>query len=288
MNLRHLLRATLPFALWHALPAQAVVACSLTANNVVSVYDALATSDNLNSSTFTLSCTRDSSDPSTLNFISFTNDGLYNNGLNNRAKHGSANSYVKYDFFTSSGYSTNWSKSNKCIVSTLNFGGSLSGSATVTFYARIPTAQTGIPQGQYTDLVTVSASYNRTSCQNNATADTSGAFSVQISNVPACQFTSPPGTMAFTYAAFSTTAATASTTFGTRCSTTLPYTMALDATSGVVSGLRYTLTLSGTSGTGNGAIQSYSISGSMPAGQAGTCTGATCNESVVRSLTITY
>jgi spore coat protein U-like protein len=82
--------------------------------------------------------------------------------------------------------------------------------------------------------------------------------------------------------------ANASTTFGVTCTSTLPYTMALDATSGTVLGLNYTLALSAASGTGNGVLQTYAINGSIAAGQPGTCATGSCAASQPRTLTITY
>ena len=104
-----------------------------------------------------------------------------------------------------------------------------------------------------------------------------------------------PGPVAFTYTAFQGSAAPGSTTFGTTCTNSLPYTMALDATSGVVSGLNYSLvlrdfadTVNVTGGNGTGLAQTYRIKGTMPAGQAGTCTSGACAGSDPRTLTITY
>lgn len=268
--------------------AQAAFTCSVSSPGFFSVYDALAPSDNQNIGTYTLNCTRLSSDPATLNYIAFTNDGLYNTGPNNRAKLSTGNSYIKYDFFTDGTYGTNWSKSNRCITGSVNFGTALSGSQVKTYYARIPAGQTGAPQGLYDDTVTVLVAYNRTSCASNVTGDTSATFPVQISNASACQIAIPPGTVAFTYTAFSATPALASTTFSTRCSTNLPYTMSLDANFGVVSGLNYGLTLSATNGNGNGALQGYTINGTMPAGQAGSCTTGFCTATDTRRLTVTY
>ena len=102
------------------------------------------------------------------------------------------------------------------------------------------------------------------------------------------QIALPPGTVAFSYTAFAAVAATASTSFSARCSTSTPYTMALDANVGVVSGLNYSLALSALSGSGNGALQSYTVNGSMAAGQAGTCASSSCTASDPRTLTITY
>lgn len=270
--------------------AQASVTCSVSSPGFFSVYDSLAATDNLNTSAFTVNCTRLSSDPATFNYIAFTDDGLYNPGGsgNNKAQLSTGTSRIRYDFFTSASYSVNWSKSNKCITGAINFGSALFGSQTQTYYAKIPAAQTGLPQGSYLDTVSVNMSYNETACKSNAAVDASSIFQVQISNVPACQIVLPPGTVAFTYTAFSPVAATASTTFATRCSTTLPYVMALNANIGVVSGLNYALSLSATSATGNGALQNYSINGVMAARQAGDCATTNCSASATHTLTISY
>ena len=270
--------------------AQAAINCSIGSAGFFSVYDALAATDNLNTSSFTVNCTRLSSDPSTFNYIAFTNDGLYNPGGsgNNKAQLTTGTSRILYDFFTDATYATNWSKSQKCITGSINFGSSLFGSQTTTYYSKIPKAQTGLPQGIYVDTVAVNMSYHQTGCKTNALVDASSSFQVQISNLTACQIALPPTTVAFTYAAFSATSQVASTTFSTRCSTSLPYTLALDSNFGVVSGLNYVLSLSATSSTGNGALQNYTISGTIPAGQAGSCPSASCTASDPRILTITY
>lgn len=283
--------------------AQAAITCSMAAQGFVSVYDGLAATSNLNQSSFTLSCSRLSTDATTLNFIAFTDDGGYNNGANNRARSPSG-AFIQYDFFTTSAYSVNWSKSSRCIVGSVNFGSALSATQTVSYFSRIPAAQTGIPAANYTDTVRASVAYGPTACQNNAPEDVGSTFSVAISTVPACQIAVPPGNVAFSYTAFSQTPATANTSFQARCSTTLPYTLAINGTQsggiygGVVSGLNYglsiALTTTGppilptTSRTGNGALETFFINGTMPAGQAGTCPTSTCNANDPRTLTITF
>jgi len=91
----------------------------------------------------------------------------------------------------------------------------------------------------------------------------------------------------FNYVAFGATV-NASTSFGVTCTNSLPYTMALDATSGTVLGLSYTLALAASSGTGTGTLQTYAINGSIAAGQPGTCAAGSCAASQPRTLTITY
>ena len=287
--------------------AQAAITCNIGSPGFSAVYDFITTTPNDNMSSFTISCSRLSTDPSTLDYIAFTDDGLYNTGANNKAKLTTGTSQINYDFFTTSSFATNWSKSTKCIAGSVNFiGGSLSGSQSKSYYSRIPALQNTLPQGSYLDTVTLHASYNKTACTNNATQDASGNFSVAISNVPACEITLPPGNVAFSYTAFQASATTANTTFSTRCTTNLTYSVALDGAPtsgvypGVVSGLKYGLAIGTTAGgaailpttsfSGNGTVLTYYINGTMAAGQAGSCAvgSATCTASDPRTLTITF
>ena len=285
-------------------PARAAITCSIGSPGFNALYDVITATPTDNMSSFTINCSRLDTDASTLNYIAFTNDGVNKTGPNNRAKLTTANQYINYDFFTDATFATNWSKSNKCIIGSINFGSSLSASQTKTYFSRIPAAQTAPPLGSYVDTVTIYASYGATTCANNATQDTSGSFTVAISNVPACEISVPPGNVAFTYTAFQATAAAANTTFSARCTTNLPYSMALDRTPssgvypGVVSGLRYGLSIGTTAGgaailpttsfSGNGNVVPYFINGTMPANQAGSCSSATCTASRLRALTFTF
>jgi hypothetical protein len=116
-------------------------------------------------------------------------------------------------------------------------------------------------------------------------------FPVSITSPATFKITAPPGDVAFIYTAFGPVV-NASTTFGTTGTLNLPYTMTLDANSGVVSGLNYSLNIDSqappVSTRGTGAAQTHTINGSMPAGQAGTCTVGSCAASRVHTLTITY
>ena len=284
------------FTLLLSVGAQAAVTCSISSTGFYSVYDALAASDNLNQSSYTLNCTRLATDSATFNYITFTDDGLNNSGGNNKAKLG-ANSML-YDFFTTSAYSVNWSKSQKCIIGSISFGSSLTGSQTRTYYSKVPAAQSGLPQGTYTDTVTVYASYNKTTCGANQSQDASSSFTVQISNVPSCQIAVPPTSLSFTYTAFQAgTSPAGPSTLQARCSTTLPYSIFLNSNYGVVSGLNYSLVLTNSVGAtvlpsssiaGNGALQPYFINGTMPASQAGTCAASSCAASNTHTVTVRY
>ncbi len=116
-----------------------------------------------------------------------------------------------------------------------------------------------------------------------------GGFNVTVNLTSVCQIASGPANVAFTYTSFQGAAATATGGgFSVQCTNSLPYTMALDAASGTVSGLNYTIALSAGSGTGNGAAQGYSINGSMASGQGGTCALGSCSGTDARVLTVTY
>lgn len=124
-----------------------------------------------------------------------------------------------------------------------------------------------------------------------ATDTTPASFNVTVNLTSSCEVTSAPTDVAFSYTSFQGTAATSTGgAFSVRCTNTLPYTMALDATSGTVIGLNYTLALSAAGGTGAGlTAANYTVDGTMASGQSGTCgTTAVCTGSQARTLTVTY
>jgi spore coat protein U-like protein len=119
-------------------------------------------------------------------------------------------------------------------------------------------------------------------------ASATGNFNVTVNLTSKCEVVSAAN-VDFTYTSFQ--AGPASATGGgmsIRCTNTLPYTVALDASTGTVAGLNYSLSLSANSGTGNGAAQGYTVSGTMAAGQGGTCASSTCAGTDARVLTVTY
>lgn len=287
MNIKRLWPALLlTLASFVATSAHAALSCNISAvDNFSASYDGLLGSDLLSSGTFTVTCTRTaSSDPTSVGLKIRNDDGAYNVGATNRARLGGSGNYLNYDLYTDPAYTLNWRASNsRDIDGTLTLGSGVptTQSMVFTFYSKIPKGQTGKPQGTYTDTVKLTLVYG------SKTAPTVSMF-VAISNVPTCAFSTPPGDVAFNYTSFSAAAATASSTFAALCSTNLPYTIALDSTSGVVAGLRYTLSLSSSANTGTGMAQTHTISGNMQAGQAGACATGTCNGSSPHSVTITY
>jgi hypothetical protein len=166
----------------------------------------------------------------------------------------------------------------------LVFGGALTASATGAFDIVLPGSQAVRPAGSYTDTLI-------------ATLETSAGlplglpsmFTVTVATTNSCQIAVPPGNVSFAYTSFQAVPATANTSYGVRCTTALPYTMALDATSGTLLGLTYNLSLApASSGTGTGATQTYSINGSIAGGQAGVCGTGVCTGSQTRTLTLSW
>jgi spore coat protein U-like protein len=257
--------------------ASAAYNCTVSSGGIGAAYSPSAATTTIVQTSFTITCTRALSDASTMSYSVGADNGAHAQGTHNRAALGA--SLLAYDLFKDSACATQW-RGPQTINGTLNFSGSTSASVTVSYWACI-TAGQSVPAGTYTDSVTMTLTYG----PGNTTA--TGIASVSISTPATCNLTTAPGNVVFNYVGFGA-AANASTTFAVTCSTYLPYTMALDATSGTILGLNYTIGLSAPSGTGNGAAQTYTISGTIAAGQSGTCATGTCTASQARVLTITY
>lgn len=260
--------------------AHAAYNCSVSSSGFSVAYDPGSGSTNITVASFTINCTRALSDANTMNWANAANNGLHASGNQNRAQLGTQR--INYDLYRNSTCGQQWrNNAANDINGTLNFGGSLSASLTVSYWACIPAGQTGLAAGTYTDTVTMTLTYGP------ANFTTTGSFPVNIATPATCSLSTAPGNVVFNYVGFGA-AANASTTFGVRCTSFLPYTMALDATSGTLLGVNYTLALSASSATGTGSPQTYTISGNIVAGQAGTCATASCSASQARRLTVTY
>jgi len=262
------------------IPAQAAVECWVTSGGFNVAYDPALAGVTTAQSSVVVSCTRSdpSSDPTTVNYAIKANNGLYANGVNNRAQSGTA--YAKYDVYMGTGCGTQW-KGNATFSGTINFA--VSSMATHTFSGCVGARQNSLPAGTYWDQVTMTMDYGP-----NPQSSAAGMFAVNIVTQGQCSFSSPPGTLSFSYISFQTTAANVSAFFGVTCTSGLPYTLTLDTTTGTIAGLNYSLGLSGAAGTGTGVQQSLSVDGSMPAGQSGTCAMGTCSGTNPHTLTITY
>jgi spore coat protein U-like protein len=266
-------------------PAEAAITCTASVTSVSVVYDPNAGAQNITTGSYTVTCTRLATDPNTFAWQLGVDNGLQPAGGLNRVQSAGGQRYT-YDTWRLAPYvnANKWGNpANRRFTGTLNFGGSLTASASGPFDVVMAAGQAVQPAGTYNDTLTV-----RLRNSANMIIHTSN-FGVTVVTTNTCQISVPPGDVNFTYTSFQLAAAVASTTYGVRCTTALPYTMALDATSGTLLGLSYSLAIApSSSGTGTGVTQTYTINGTIAAGQAGTCANAVCNGSQTRTLTLSW
>ena len=281
-------RATLRLALAvllavASLGARAAITCTFSSTGWATAYVPSTAATNITQSSITVTCQRNAAgDGTTVNFTIASNNGAHAAGQQNRAQLNAANR-INYEDYQDSTCSTLWAAAAASRIS-----GSITGlsgftpmTTNVPFWGCVPGSQTGLAAGTYTDTVTMTLRYGGAT---NPTA----TFLVTIVQPASCSISTAPGTVAFTYSAFQAAASNASATYGVTCTSLLPYTMALDATTAVISGLQYTLGLSSAGGTGTGLEQTYTINGTMPANQAGTCGTGSCSATQPRTITISY
>lgn len=162
-------------------------------------------------------------------------------------------------------------------------------SVTLNYLFRVGAGQTTAPAGIYDDqLITVTVRQSNPARSETGTILQTGTFAAYASIRDNCYFSTPPATLAINYTAFSATARTGTSNFQLSCTYNTPYTMSLATTTGTLVGLNYSLALSAASGTGTSAPQTYTVTGTIPAGQAGTCAGATCTASQAHTLNIGF
>lgn len=273
----------LAWCLLLAAPAHALYSCNVTPGAIGVAYDPLAAASKVTQSSVTVTCLRAAGDSATLDFVLTASNGANSTGQGNYARLGTQT--MSYDLFRDSLCTTRWRDAGNTYFSgPLNFAGALSASVTFDYWACIPSGQTSLAAGTYADSVLVTLTYGNTNkTQQSATA----SFPVSIGTPAQCVISAPPGMVDLgTYVAFGG-AATGSTTFGVTCTSYLSYTLALDATFGVITGLNYVLSVPA-GGVGTGLQQLLSISGTVPAGQAGQCGTGTCSGTNTHTLTLTY
>lgn len=267
-----------------ALHANAAITCNVSVTPVDVVYDPTSPVQNVTTGSYTITCTRLSTDPNTFDWQLGVNNGLHSGGGFNRVQRvaGAPGDRYNYDTYRSAG--NKWGDTGGTRFSgTLNFGGALTATAYGPFDVIMPGSQTVDPAGTYTDTLTA-----RLRNAGGTTIDTYN-FDITVVTTNSCQISVPPGNIGFTYTAFQAAPAAASTSYGVRCTTALPYAMSLDATNGTLLGLNYTLSLApASSGTGTGATQTYTINGSIAGGQAGTCATGACTGSQTRTLMLSW
>ncbi|HEX7606311.1 MAG TPA: spore coat protein U domain-containing protein [Usitatibacter sp.] len=263
--------------------AEAAITCNFSSPGWSAAYVPANAATNITQSSFTVTCQRNAGgDPTTVNYTVASDNGLHAAAAQNRAQLAATANRINYEDHSNSTCSSVWANAVASrIAGTISgLAGFIPSSQTVSYWGCIPGSQIGLPAGTYTDAVTMTLRYGGAT---NPTA----TFPVSIVTPASCTITTVPGAMAFTYTAFGPVQ-NLSTPFGVTCTNLLPYTMALDSTVNVAVGLQYTLALSAPGGTGTGLAQPYTVNGTMPAGQAGTCAGANCGVTQVRTLTITY
>lgn len=264
--------------------AHAAITCSVSVTNVSVVYDPTSAVQNVTTGSYTISCTRLGADPNTFAWQLGVDDGLNAGGGSNRVRRSGGPPADRYDYDTYRSSGLIWGDTAATRFSgTLSFGAALTATTSGPFDIVFPGSQTVDPAGTYLDTVTARLR------DAGGTQVNTGTFSVSAITTNNCQISVPPGNVNFSYTSLQVSAANASTTYGVRCTTALPYTMSLDATSGTLLGLSYTLSITpSSSGTGTGATQTYTINGTMAGGQGGTCATAACSASQTRTLTLSW
>ncbi len=263
--------------------AHAAITCTFSSTGWSTAYVPSTAATNITQSSVQVTCQRNAAgDGTTDNFTIAVNNGTHAAGAQNRAQLNVTNR-INYENYQDSGCGTIWGNTAAQRISGTITGltGFAPMSTNVSFWGCVAGSQTGLAAGTYTDTVTMTLRYGGAT---NPTA----TFPVTIVSPASCTISTAPGTVSFTYSAFQASAAPASTTFGVTCTSLLPYSMALDATTAVIAGLQYSLSLSSSNATGTGGEQTYTINGTMPGNQAGTCGTASCATTQPRTITITY
>jgi len=257
----------------------------------ISVYYDSGTAQVSGSSTVTVTCNRDSTttDANTRYVdLGLTYSANASGGVPRVAS--SVPNYLNYNLWRTSTFSGNngWTTAtNRRFTGTINFGSSLSGSITFTYYLTVP-SQTA-PKATYTDNMTVNTRTG--SAANNATQTGTNILPVTVIVPETCVVSSPPGNINLTYTSFQTTASSSSTSVAVRCTPSTNFTLTLDnPVSQQVMGLNYSLSLSFSGGAATGVPQNSTITATIPAGQSGTCSiaGGPCTGSQTRTLTLSY
>lgn len=265
----------------------AAISCTApTSTGFSTAYAATGVVPNVSQGTVSFNCTRSVAGDAT-SILLTANNGAHSSGVLNRTQSGA--SRVLYEAYKDSACGALWTSlvvSDFWVLNLLNILGAQP--VSVSYWGCITAAGQGVSAGTSTDAVTLQVLAN--TALRPALSVTS-TFPVSITTPATLAITTAPGNVAFNYTAFGSVV-TASTTFVTLGTLNLPYTMTLDAFSGVISGLNFTLTLdsqaSPVSARGTGAAQTHTINGTMPAGQAGTCATGSCASSQVHTLTISY
>lgn len=275
--------------------AQSCTITSASPLNSALNYDPFNTGFNDTQGAFSITCTRPKGGanrfPGTF-YVGATNGSNYAGGTRRMAF--GAN-YLSYGLFMNfPNCTTAWGASSLAEVYQLsNTGTGPNNTTTVpnplanntTFCLRISGGATTAPPGIYTDTVQIAVAESPTEIW--------GQLAVQVRTTisPACYFN--PGTplISLSYTSFQTDSSSGTTSFQLKCTNTTTYTVGFDTPTGTVLGLNYGVSVAPASGTGTGVMQvppGHTVTATIPGGQAGACSGPSCNATSSRSVVVSY
>ncbi len=276
-------------------PAQAAVTCTSATTSPTPIgTNYLSNTKVALQMSVTITCARDLATEATtgLTYSLAANNGLQPNGQNNNARLtlNGTNYDLRYDVFLGGCGGTQW-RSNNPITGTVSWPAGVTGpsSDTQPFWFCINTAATPSAAGGYKDSIALTATYNNTSVAI-------GSIPVAIYAPANCTINSGPGNFSLTYNAFQASALVSANQFTSTCTVDMPVDLSLTPSTGTLAGVNYTIDItdSGVSGTavtrvrGTGTQSNLWVRVTAPAGQGGTCTGATCSANQNHTLTIAY
>jgi hypothetical protein len=272
--------------------------CSLTAPTISPAYVDTAP-DNRTPVTFTVICNR--SGAPNKNDIRISLNQIAAETMPNIS--GVYPDTLRYNFYTDVNYSLLWTTG---AASTTGAGSieipidftaqANSLSTTFTAYMAIPTAQAGKGAGTYLDTLSATI-YDVTSNKTTPMIGT-GTFSAGASIAKNCNFSATLPAWSLTYTAFQASTITdASQNLVINCTRGTFYTLALDATAGIVPTVELAYTLRFTSNSSASVTNTTSTTGAnvphnltltIPANQPGSCTTGTCTGNSIRTITVSY
>jgi spore coat protein U-like protein len=268
--------------------AQAAITCtSPVTGGFSTTYAPTQTVNNATQGTITFNCTRGVAGDATSVIVASTT-GLNALGTIARAKLGA--SFIQYDGYKDSACTQLWTNptiANSITATLLPI--LTSQPVTISYWGCITLSGQVVPAGTYVDTIQMGV-FTTT----GTAISPQPTFSVAILNPATCTITSVANVAFGTYVALqSTPLVSPAANVVMNCTSNLPYSLALDATTGLIAGvgLNYSLATSWTAGSqlrGTGPGQTFTMTGTLPANQAGTCSTGSCTGSDTRTLTVTY
>lgn len=276
-----------------SLGAQAVITCTApTSTGFSTAYSTTGVVPNTTQGQVSFTCTRGLAGDAVIVYLRAGNGVNVCAGSNDASFAGSCIQYEAY--INSSCTGQIWTSTGAAAFISVNLANVLTPQPfSINYWGCINTAGQNPAAGAGTYTDTVITQLKSTSANVGGVIYNTSTFPVSITFPASCTITSV-GNVAFgTYTALQTTSLVAPTAnIVLNCTSKLPYTMSLDANSGVVAGLNYSLTINAltppVTSRGTGPAQTHSLVGTMAANQAGTCATGVCAGTQTRTLTITY